>query len=716
VRPRPGSPYPLGATWDGAGVNFALFSEHATGVELCLFDGDGERRIPLREQTDQVWHVYLPEARPGQRYGYRVDGPWDPAQGHRFNGAKLLLDPYASAIDGSVRWSDGLFGYETGHPDGDLARDDRDSAGGMPKSVVIDTAFTWGDDRPPRTPWNETVIYEVHVKGYTARHPGVPLPLRGTYAGLASPAAIEHLRRLGVTAVELMPVHAFITDQHLLDRGLANYWGYNSIGFFAPDARYASTDPALGQHVAEFKTMVKTLHQAGLEVILDVVYNHTAEGNHLGPTLCFRGLDNVAYYRLVPDAPRYYMDYTGCGNTLDMTHPRTLQLIMDSLRYWILEMHVDGFRFDLASALARELHDVDRLGAFFDIIHQDPVISQVKLIAEPWDLGEGGYQVGNFPVLWAEWNGIYRDTVRAWWRGDDGQAGGLAYRLTGSSDLYGRGGRRPWASINFMTAHDGFTLHDLVSYDHKHNEANGEDNRDGHDHNLSWNHGVEGPTDDPAILALRERQKRNFLATLMVSQGVPMLCHGDELGRTQRGNNNAYCQDNDLSWLDWNLDRPRASLLEFARSVIRLRRRHPVLRRRLFFYGRRIRGSEVKDLAWFRPDGKEMTEEDWTNGLTRGLGLRLAGDAMDEVDRDGQRVVDDTILVLLNAHHEPLECVLPAHQRGVRWEPVLDTRFSDGRPRRRTVRGGSRYPLEARSLALLRLARPDRRARRRDVP
>ncbi|HXG02514.1 MAG TPA: glycogen debranching protein GlgX, partial [Candidatus Binatia bacterium] len=693
-------PYPLGATWDGAGVNFALFSEHATGVELCLFDDEGgETRVPVRESTDQVWHVYLPEARPGLRYGYRVHGPWAPAEGHRFNPAKLLLDPYARAIEGEVRWDDTVFGYRVGADD--LTLDDRDSAPAMPRSVVVDTAFTWGDDRPPRTPWSETVIYEVHVRGFTRRHPEVPEPLRGTYAGLASPPVVDYLRRLGVTAVELMPVHAFVTDRILLERGLTNYWGYNSIGFFAPEGRYASTGRP-GRQVAEFKTMVKTLHEAGIEVILDVVYNHTAEGNHLGPTLAFRGIDNAAYYRLTEDR-RYYMDYTGCGNTLNMTHPRTLQLIMDSLRYWIQEMHVDGFRFDLASALARELHDVDRLGAFFDIIHQDPVISQVKLIAEPWDLGEGGYQVGNFPVLWAEWNGIYRDTVRAFWKGDAGQAGSMAYRLTGSSDLYGRGGRRPYASINFVTAHDGFTLHDLVSYNTKHNEANGEDNRDGHDHNLSWNHGVEGPTDDPAVVALRERQKRNFLATLLLSQGVPMLLHGDEVGRTQRGNNNAYCQDNELTWQDWRIEGPARALLAFTRSLIALRRAHPVFRRSRFFYGRRLHGAEVKDLTWFRPDGKEMGEEDWANPETRCFGLRLAGDALDEQDAWGRPVRDDTLLLVLNAHWEPVAFVLPAHRAGLRWEVLLDTREPTGRRRRRPLRAGEAYPLEARSLALLRL-------------
>ncbi|HEX7127969.1 MAG TPA: glycogen debranching protein GlgX [Thermodesulfobacteriota bacterium] len=708
MKVRPGQPYPLGATWDGSGVNFALFSENATGVELCLFEpGDTpkETRVWMPEYTDHVWHVYLPHVRPGQRYGYRVYGPYDPQRGHRFNPAKVVLDPYAKAIDGTIRWSDAMFGYTIGHPDGDLHRDERDNAADVPKCVVVDPAFTWGDDRPPRIPWNETIIYEAHVKGLTMRHPGVPDELRGTYAGLASPAVVDYLVRLGVTAVELMPIHHSVPDKHLVDRGLTNYWGYNSIGFFAPDIRYASEYRA-GMQVSEFKAMVKTLHQAGLEVILDVVYNHTAEGNHLGPTLCFRGIDNAAYYRLMPDR-RYYADYTGTGNTLDMTHPRALQLLMDSLRYWILEMHVDGFRFDLASALARELHDVDRLGAFFDIIHQDPVISQVKLIAEPWDVGEGGYQVGNFPVLWAEWNGVYRDTVRSFIKGDEGQAGSFAYRLTGSSDLYGRGGRRPYASINFVTAHDGFTLNDLVSYNEKHNEANGEANHDGHDHNLSWNCGVEGPTDDPEVTALRERQKRNFLATLFLSQGVPMLLAGDEISRTQQGNNNAYCHDNELTWVDWDLDRARRDLLAFTRYVIQLRKAHPVLRRRQFFFGRRIRGSEVKDLSWFRPDGREMTEADWNNPHTRCFGLRLAGDAIPEVDAMGERVVDDTLLILVNAHHEAVPFVLPAHRPGVEWEPILDTRVPRGRPTAPTRPGGETYDLGGRSVAMLVLAREE---------
>ncbi|MBI4627872.1 MAG: glycogen debranching protein GlgX, partial [Candidatus Rokubacteria bacterium] len=639
---------------------------------------------------------------PGQRYGYRVHGPYDPTNGHRFNPAKLLLDPYAKAIDRTIRWSDTLFGYRVGDGDADVSCDTRDSAASIPKSVVVEPAFTWGGDSPPWTPWEETVIYEVHVKGLTARHPDLPRELRGTYAGLASPPVVDYLRRLGITAVELLPVHQFVADKHLVERGLTNYWAYNSIGFFAPDVRYSS-GRGLGQQVHEFKTMVKTLHDAGIEVILDVVYNHTGEGNHLGPTLCFRGVDNASYYRLVADDRRHYMDYTGCGNTLNLTHPRTLQLITDSLRYWVLEMHVDGFRFDLASTLARELHDVDRLGSFFDVIHQDPVLSLVKLIAEPWDLGEGGYQVGNFPVLWAEWNDQYRDTVRRFWRGDEGQVGALGYRLTGSSDLYGRGGRRPFASINFVTAHDGFTLRDLISYNDKHNEANGEDNRDGSDHNLSWNCGVEGPSRDRAIAALRARQARNFLATLLLSQGVPMLCGGDEIGRTQRGNNNAYCQDHELSWFDWRLDQAQRDLLAFTRDLIALRRGHPVLHRRQFFHGRRIHGSEVKDLTWFRPDGKEMTEEDWQTAHTRCLGLRLAGDALEEVDASGERILDDTFLVLLNAHHESVPFVLPAHRRGVRWELVLDTRAAGGHPRRRLARGGASYALEARSLVLLRM-------------
>jgi isoamylase len=703
----PGKPYPLGATWDGAGVNFSIFSENATKVELCLFDGpnsQNETRIPITQQTHQVWHSYLPEVRPGQLYGYRVHGPYRPADGLRFNPAKLLLDPYAKAIAGSIQWSNALFGYTVGNAKADLSLNNEDSAAGMPKCVVVDPAFSWGNDMPPKTPWHRTIIYELHVKGYTKLHPDVPPELRGTYGGLSCPPVIEYLKHLGITAVELMPVHQFVADRHLKDRGLTNYWGYNTIGFFAPEVSYASSG-IFGQQVVEFKTMVRALHREGIEVILDVVYNHTGEGNHLGPTLCFRGTDNASYYRLVANDRRYYMDYTGCGNTLDMTHPRVLQLITDSLRYWVLEMHVDGFRFDLASTLARELHDVDRLGAFFDIIQQDPVISQVKLIAEPWDLGPGGYQVGNFPVLWAEWNAAYRDTVRRFGKGDAGQVGALAYRLTGSSDLYARNGRLPYASINFITAHDGFTLNDLVSYNDKHNEANGEENRDGHNENLSWNGGAEGETDDPAILALRDRRKRNFLAMLFLSQGVPMLLAGDEFGRSQRGNNNAYCQDNEISWVDWKLDRPRRALLEFTELLIRIFRQHPVLRRHHFFQGRRIRGSEVKDLAWFRPDGKEMTDEDWANPEIRCFGLRLAGDAIEEVDERGNRVADDTLLILLNSYHETIPFVLPAHRRKLHWWVVFDTSELTTRREQRQLRGAAPYPLRDRSLVLLRLPR-----------
>jgi isoamylase len=708
VRSRPGAPYPLGATWDGAGVNFAVWSEHATGMELCLFDGAQParevHRLPIREQTDRVWHVYLPEARPGLLYGYRAHGPYEPEAGHRFNPTKLLLDPYARAITGDVTWDDALFGYRIGDPDEDLSLDERDSAPFVPRSVVVDPAFSWGDDRLPRIPWNRTVIYESHVKGFTMRHPDVPRDLRGTYAGLASPPVVDYLRRLGVTAVELLPVHQFVAERSLVERGLTNYWGYNSIGFFAPDARYAASG-ARGDQVREFKTMVKTLHQAGIEVILDVVYNHTAEGNQLGPTLCFRGLDNASYYRLLPEEPRYYRDYTGCGNTLDMTHPRALQLLMDSLRHWVLEMHVDGFRFDLAATLAREIHDVDRLSAFFDVIHQDPVISQVKLIAEPWDLGEGGYQVGNFPAGWAEWNGKFRDTIRRYWKGDWGQVGELGYRLTGSSDLYETSGRRPYASVNFITCHDGFTLNDLVAYDEKHNEANGEDNRDGASDNDSWNSGAEGPTDDPAIVALRERQMRNLLVTLFLSQGIPMLTAGDEVARTQNGNNNAYCQDTELSWFKWSFTRAQARQREFTQRLIALRLANPVFHRRTFFQGRRIYGSAVKDLSWFRPDGKEMTEDEWQDWFSRCVGLRLAGDAIEEVDPRGEPIVGDTFLLLLNAHHEPVPFVLPAHRVRVRWELVLDTGSWDFERRGRHFRAGDVYPLGGRTVAVLRLRR-----------
>ena len=701
----PGQPFPLGASWDGEGVNFALFSEHADKVELCLFDARGRRetaRIPMRWQTDQVWHCYLPEARPGQLYGYRVYGPYAPDQGHRFNPNKLLLDPYARDIAGSVRWNDALFGYTIGHKAADLRPDPRNSAHGVPKSRVIDTTFTWGDDRPLRTPWHDTVIYELHVKGFTVQHPEVPPPYRGTYAGLATEPVIEHLKRLGVTAVELMPVHSFISDRHLVSNGLSNYWGYNSIGYFAPHAAYSASGD-----VSEFKTMVKRLHSNGIEVILDVVYNHTAEGNHLGPTLCFRGIDNAAYYRLVADDPRYCMDYTGCGNSLNMMHPRVLQLIMDSLRYWVQEMHVDGFRFDLAPTLAREVHAVDRFGAFLDIIHQDPVLSQVKLIAEPWDLGEGGYQVGNFPVGWTEWNARYRDTVRAYWKGEDSLIGELAYRITGSSDLYAHSGRRPYASINFVTCHDGFTLQDLVSYNHKRNSANGEDNRDGENHNLSWNMGHEGPADrNLHLLNARLQQKRNFLTTLLLSQGVPMLCAGDELGRTQQGNNNAYCQDNEISWINWDIERHDREFMDFVCELIKLRREHPVFRRRHFFQGRRIKGANVKDISWLRPDGQEMTDEEWNSFYARCMGLLLHGDAIEEHDERGRPIYGDTFLLLLNAHSQPIPFRLPKQLGIARWGVTVDTCFADGkRADRRTFNTGESYPLQARSTALLHLMR-----------
>ena len=694
----PGRPYPLGATWDGEGVNFALFSEHAERVELCLFDPSGRRevqRLALREHTDQVWHCYLPEARPGTLYGFRVRGPHRPDDGQRFNPHKLLLDPYARSIVGALRWNDALFGYVIGHKREDLSFDRRDSAPGMPKCKVIDPAFTWGEDRRPNVPWNEMVIYEAHVRGLTIRHPEVPPALRGTYAGLACTPVVEHLRRLGITTVELLPVQAFIDDRTLVERGLRNYWGYNTIGFFAPDLRYSASGK-----VAEFKTMVKTLHSAGIEVILDVVYNHTAEGNQLGPTLAFRGIDNAAYYRLVEGDPRYYLDYTGCGNTLNMRHPRVLQLLMDSLRYWVVDMHVDGFRFDLASALARELHEVDRLGAFFDLLRQDPVLNQVKLIAEPWDLGAGGYQVGNFPAGWAEWNDKYRDTIRAYWKGDGGLIGEFARRITGSSDLYGRSGRRPYASVNYVAAHDGFTLTDLVSYNEKHNEANLEDNRDGHNHNLSWNCGVEGPTDDPAIRALRARQKRNLLGTLLLSQGVPMLLAGDELGRTQRGNNNAYCQDNEISWLDWEPADERTVLVAFVQCVIALRRAHPVFRRRDFFHGRPLRGRDVKDILWLKPDGAEMTEEEWDQHFARCLGVYLAGEALTETDRRGRPVVDANFLILFNAHHEPIPFTLPDLGRAA-WRGVLDTANASGLASGQWE-AGAEFPLQGRALALFR--------------
>jgi isoamylase len=702
MRVWPGSPYPLGATWDGVGVNFAIFSEHGSRVELCLFDSvDAELEsvtIPLPEHTDMVWHGYLPDVRPGQLYGYRVHGPFAPHMGYRFNPHKLVMDPYAKVVGRTVRWDESLFGFTFGSDD--TTFDERDSAPYAPLAAVIDSAFTWGDDRPLRTPWHETLIYEMHVKGFTKLNPYIPEPLRGTYLGLASEPAIRHLTLLGVTAVELMPVHHHVDDWHLVQRGLNNYWGYNTLSYFAPDVRYASARSPQ-EAVREFKMMVRALHAANLEVILDVVYNHTAEGNHTGPTVSLRGIDNTSYYRLLPNEPRFYQDFTGCGNTLNMRSPRVLQLIMDSLRYWVKEMHVDGFRFDLASALARELHAVDKLGAFFDIIHQDPVLSQVKLIAEPWDLGEGGYQVGNFPTKWTEWNGKYRDAVRRFWRGDGGVVSELATRFSGSSDLYEQSGRRPYASVNFITAHDGFTLADLVSYNTKHNDANGEQNADGENHNLSWNCGVEGPTSDRQVLDLRERQRRNLMATLLLSVGVPMINGGDELGRTQGGNNNAYCQDNDVSWTSWENTPERRDFLDFTRRLIRIWKDHPVLRRRKFFQGRRIRGADVLDIAWLDPSGREMTDETWSSPDVRCLGVRLNGDAIDEVDERGARIVGDTLLLLLNAADQPIAFTLPMTAPEERWETLIDT--ADPWAPSRRLRAGGRYELLARSMAVLKL-------------
>ncbi len=697
----PGRPYPLGATWDGQGTNFALYSEHATGVELLLFAAEDSAQpaavLPLKERHASIWHGYLHGVGPPQLYAYRVHGPFEPENGHRFNPAKALIDPYARAIAGAIRWDDALFAYPIGDPRGDLALDQRDSAPFIPKCVVTNPWFDWEGDHPPNTPWSKTVIYEVHVKGLTIGHPDIPEHQRGTYAALGSPRMIEYFRELGVTAVELLPVHQHVNDRILVDKGLSNYWGYNTIGFFAPDCRYAAGG-VRGEQVAEFKGMVKALHQAGIEVILDVVYNHTAEGSELGPTLSFRGIDNLSYYQLSPQSRRYYMDFTGCANGFNMANPHVTQFIMDSLRYWVQEMHVDGFRFDLAAALARELMEVNYLSAFFDIIHQDPVISQVKLIAEPWDLGSGGYQVGRFPPLWTEWNGRYRDAIRSFWRGDESQVAELGYRLSGSSDLYENDGRRPYASINFITAHDGFTLRDLVSYNGKHNEANQEDNRDGDDNNHSWNCGAEGPTDDSGINALRARQQRNFLATLFLSQGVPMLLGGDEIGRTQGGNNNGYCQDNEISWFDWNLDEERQKLLDFTRELIALRAAHPALRRRKFFQGRKVHGSDVKDISWFRPDAEEMSDDDWNLSYIRAIGLRLAGDAITEQDDFGQRIVDDTFLLLLNAHHEPIPFRLPDARRA--WELVFTTMEEEiGEPK--PLREG-KLMVEGRSMALLR--------------
>jgi glycogen operon protein len=693
----PGRPFPLGPSWDGRGTNFSLFSENAHRVELCLFDdADGESRIPVTERTAFNWHCYLPGVGPGQRYGYRVHGPYDPPSGHRFNPAKLLLDPYAKAIEGPIAWDRAnTLPYPPGNEEADLVADDEDSAPAIPKCVVVDDAFFWEDDRPPGTPWHETVIYEAHVKGFTKLMPGVREDLRGTYAGLASEPAVAYLRDLGVTAVELLPVHHIADEQFLHEKGLTNYWGYSSIGYFAPHALYAATGTR-GEQVREFKGMVKALHRAGIEVILDVVYNHTAEGNHLGPMLSFKGVDNASYYRLVPDDRRFYMDFTGTGNSLNPVHPSVLRLIMDSLRYFVLECHVDGFRFDLASALAREFYDVDRLSAFFDTIHQDPVLSQVKLIAEPWDVGPGGYQVGNFPVLWTEWNGIYRDTVRDFWRAQASVAA-FAQRFTGSSDLYAEDGRKPFASINFVTAHDGFTLADLVSYNEKHNEANLEDNRDGTDDNRSWNHGVEGPTDDPEIVALRKRQVRNFLVTLLLSQGVPMLLGGDEFGRTQRGNNNAWCQDNELSWFRW--DEADEELIAFAKRLVRLRLDHRVFHRQRFLEGRERMGSGAPDVWWFRPDGRRMTQADWRRGDAHILGVFLNGREIPTPGPDGQPVVDDSFLLLFNAWEGPVVFTLPPRRFGRRWSLVVSTFDPEAQGDVFPARG--LVPLEGRSSVVL---------------
>jgi glycogen operon protein len=678
------------------GTNFSLFSSVAERVELCLFDASGvETRLDLPESTALCWHGYVPDVLPGQRYGYRVHGPYDPDKGLRCRPSKLLIDPYAKALDGGVDWDESLFEYHFGKPD-DLDNDD-DSAAHVPKAVVINPYFEWENDRHPRTPWHETVLYEVHVKGFTKNNPRIPEAFRGTYAGLAHPASIEYLLSLGVTAVELLPVHQFVHDSHLMEQGLRNYWGYNSIAFLAPHIDYGSRRRN-GQHVAEFKDMVRTLHASGIEVILDVVYNHTAEGNHMGPVLSMKGIDNPAYYRLVPDNRRFYYDTTGTGNSLNVGHPHVLQLIMDSLRYWVLDMHVDGFRFDLAATLARQFHEVDRLSAFFDLIQQDPVISQVKLIAEPWDIGEGGYQVGNFPPLWSEWNGKYRDTVRDYWRGEDQTLAELAYRFTGSSDLYEREGRRPSASINFLTAHDGFTLADLTAYNEKHNDANGEGNADGESHNRSWNGGVEGPTDDPEVLELRAQQRRNFLATLLLSQGIPMLLGGDEMGRTQDGNNNAYCQDNELSWFDW--EHQDGSLIAFTQRLLAIRRHHPVFRRREYFQGRALHGGGIDDVAWFGPDGSEMSEDDWQEGYAKSMAVFLNGEAIPGPDNRGDRIVDDTFLVVFNAHHEPIDFTLPAERFGKRWIRTLDT--ADALAEGEQVDANQPTQVQGRSLTLLR--------------
>lgn len=699
----PGRAFPLGATWDGKGVNFAIHSENATGVELCLFknpnDDKESEKIKITEVTDYIWHAYLPGIKPGQLYGYRVYGPYEPQNGHRFNPNKLLIDPYAKAIAGTIEWHDALFAYNVGDEQEDLSFSEVNSAAYIPKSVVVDPYFDWQDDVPPNMPFYKSIIYETHVKGFTELHPDIPDNLKGTYAGLCHPVTIKYLKDLGITTVELMPIHHFVTDRYLKEKGLTNYWGYNTIGFFAPDVRYSSSG-VCGEQVTEFKTMVKELHKAGIEVIMDVVYNHTAEGNHLGPTLSFRGIDNFCYYRLKEDDRRYYMDYTGTGNTLNTIMPNVLRLIMDSLRYWIEEMHIDGFRFDLAPTLARELHDVDRLGSFFDIIHQDPLISQVKLIAEPWDVGDGGYQVGKFPPGWAEWNGKYRDCMRDYWRGSDSMLAEFANRFTGSSDLYAGDGRKPTASVNFITAHDGFTLNDLVSYNEKHNEANGEDNNDGESNNRSWNCGAEGPTDDQSINKLRDRQKRNLLTTLFLSQGVPMLVAGDEQGRTQQGNNNAYCQDNEISWFDWG--KADKKLLDFTRKLIHLRKEHPIFRRRRWFQGQPIKGIGVEDIAWFLPEGTEMSDEHWSHDFAKSLGIFLNGRGIHTRGTHGEQITDDSFYIMFNAHYEPLDFTLPSEKYGTQWIKVLDTTHDTlDEETNKTLKNGDTICVEGRSIILL---------------
>ncbi|CAB0999901.1 glycogen debranching enzyme GlgX [Corynebacterium diphtheriae] len=701
----PGQSYPLGSKYDGAGTNFAIFSDVAEKVELCLIDAEcNEERILLDEVDAHIWHCYLPGVKPGQRYGFRVHGPYIPAEGKRCDPSKLLVDPYARAFDGEFDGHPSLFSYDINDPENPEGRNTEDSLEHTMKSVVVNPFFDWGSDRSPNTPYNETVIYEAHVKGMTMRHPDVPESLRGTYAGLAHPSIIEHLKDLGITAIELMPVHQFLQDDRLRDLGLRNYWGYNTFGFFAPQQDYAAAQEP-GGAVSEFKGMVRAFHEAGIEVILDVVYNHTAEGNHMGPTIAFRGIDNEAYYRLVDGDKAHYMDYTGTGNSLNVRDPHPLQMIMDSLRYWVSEMHVDGFRFDLASTLARELHDVDKLATFFDLVQQDPIVSQVKLIAEPWDVGEGGYQVGNFPPLWTEWNGKYRDTVRDFWRGEPSTLGEFASRLTGSSDLYANNGRRPTASINFITAHDGFTLNDLVSYNHKHNDANGEDGRDGESHNRSWNCGEEGTTEDPGINKLRARQRRNFLTTLLLSQGTPMIAHGDEMARTQNGNNNVYCQDNETSWMDWELADKNAALVEFTKRLITIRRNHPVFRRRRFLAGGPL-GSEVgdRDIAWLVPSGKLMGQSDWDFAFGKSLMVYFNGKAIQEPDARGQRIEDDSFIMMFNAYHEPIDFTLPDTEFGPAWKLIVDTNVDTGYPdEAKTLRAGDSITVEARSTLILRL-------------